>query len=162
MKTKRQWREEIRKAVNNNRNKQKLIESCTTVTPTGTKINTKTREIHTKLTTEPYNRQPPNEILNGNKLITKTIILARHGMLECGNNFKGTISLNCSSCNAIDDENHRLNECSRWSDINNANLSLKCDFRGIYSTNGTELSNVISNLEKVWEFRYANGRMKKV
>ena len=159
-KTKGQWREEIRRAINN-RNKQRLIENCTTISPSGTKINTKTKEIHTKLTTEPYNRQPPNEIVNGNKQKTKTIILARHGMLECGKNFKGTLSLNCNSCNVVDDENHRLNDCNRWRDTNNASSSLKCNFRDIYSTSETELNDVINNLEKIWEFKYANGRMRK-
>ena len=93
---------------------------------------------------------------------TKTILTARYGMLECGKNFKGTLNLNCSSCNVIDDENHRLNDCNRWRNTNNASLSVKCNFRDIHSTNEIELNNAIINLEKIWEFKYANGRMKKV
>ena len=58
-----------------------------------------------------YKRQPPNAILQGSKLKARTIIFSRHGMLECGNNFKGTMSEICHKCNALDYEDHRLNEC---------------------------------------------------
>ena len=141
----------------NERNKHRLIENCTTETTTGTKINTKTKEIHRRLTTEEYNRQPLNELYHGNKQRTKTIILARHGMLECGKNYKGTMSQICSNCRVTDDENHRLNECTRWIvDSDQPELN----FEDIYSNEIEVIDNLIQHLNKVWEFRYANGRMK--
>ena len=154
-KTRNEWRASVNKAVNE-RNKQRLIENCTTATATGTKINTKTKEIHGRLITEQYNRQPLNELYHGNKQRTKTIILARHRMLECGKNFRGTMSEICRSCNVTDDENHRLNECTRWIVGNQPELN----FNDIYSTEIEVIDNLIQHLNNLWEFKYANGRMK--
>ena len=156
-KTKNEWRASVNKAVNE-RNKNRLIENCTTKTTTGIKINTKTKETHTRLTSEQYNRQPLQELHHGNKQRTKTIILARHRMLECGKNYKGTMSERCRSCKVTDDENHRLNECTMF---DNASLNPECNFDDIYSTENDVIDNIVRRLEKVWELRYANGRMRK-
>ena len=92
---------------------------------------------------------------------TKTIIMARSGMLECGKNFKGTMSDSCSKCGTIDDEEHRLNNCHKWAEINNVGKE-KIDFNDIYSNDRIVLNRVlnIDAIEKVWELKFANGRMK--
>ena len=74
-------------------------------------------------------------------------------MLECGEN--------CWDFNIIDDEHHRLNICTKWEDTNNANNHTKTNFQDIYSEDKDVLNNVINEIEKVWELKYANGRMKK-
>ena len=51
-------------------------------------------------------------------------------MLECGANFKGTMSETCRHCDAKD---HRLNECKNWEHLNQANYDEKYDFSDIYS-----------------------------
>ena len=126
------------------------------------KINTKTRKIHEQLTNSTTtDRHPVNEIIKGNKQRAKTIILARHGMLECGNNYKGTMSQICPSCRVTDDEDHRLNECVLFKDTNRVNKPLKSCFEHIYSNDDDTLNTLITDLENIWEFHYANGRMKK-
>ena len=108
--TKNQWKDLVEKAICE-KNKQKLIENSTSPLPQGFKVNTKTVHIHTALTTTPYKREPSIEIVSRDKQRTKTIIMARSGMLECGKNFKGTKSESYSKCGTTDDEEHRLNNC---------------------------------------------------
>ena len=79
-------------------------------------------------------------------------------MLECGTNFKGTMADICRHCNMIDNENHRLNECNF---LNDATHRQRCNFSDVYS-NDEAILKIIKHLYSVWEFRYANGRMKKV
>ena len=100
----------------------------------------------------------PKEMISGSKNRTKTLILARHGMLECGKNFRGTMPEVCRHCNMTDNENHRLNDCINRMSINHADI---CNFHDIYSNDDVVLTQIIKNLESVWEFRYANGKMKR-
>ena len=125
------------------------------------KMKVSTMKIHEALQSSDYTRQPVREITNGNKQNTKTLILARHGMLECGSNFKGTMPDLCKNCEKKDNENHRLNECSMFKETNWYNSSEKIDFCDIYSNDNDILAPIIKRLENVWEFRFANGKMKK-
>ena len=138
-KSKHEWKNTVGEAIEK-KNKIKLVEQCTTSVPnsSGTstngdglhyqKVNTKTKSIHQKLTSDPYTRKPIDEISNCNKQKTKTILMARNGMLECGSNFKGTMSQTCQDCNMMDDEHHRLNICTKQEDTNNANNHRKTNF----------------------------------
>ena len=159
--TKNQWKTTVGEAVDK-KNKEKIIKNCITETDDGTKINTKTKFTHQQLTNSTSDKhQPVVEVIAGNKQRAKTLILARHGMLECGTNFKGTMPQVCRTCRITDNENHRLNECTLYKDINLAHDHEKSSFEHIYSNDNHTLNNIINDLEKVWEFRYANGRMKK-
>ena len=80
-------------------------------------------------------------------------------MLECGKNFKGTIPLNCRECNLLDDENHRMNHCTNFE--HDDDNSRPTDFCKINSEEENKLNAAISQIDKYWELKYANGRMKK-
>ena len=67
----------------------------------------------------------------------------------------------CRYCNIKDDENHRLNKCRVLEDINWANKDEKVNFNDIYSDNDTTKTQIIKNIERIWEFRHANGKMIK-
>ena len=82
-------------------------------------------------------------------------------MLECGKNFKGSMSELCPTCNVADDEEHRLNYCTKWEEINNLNRT-KVDFGDIYRNDSQILNNIVTSIERVWELKYANGRMKRI
>ena len=157
--TKNEWKEKVRKSILEI-NGFKLITQATSKTPQGDKIKTKTRDIHNKLTSTPYSAKPTKEIVAGTKTRAKTIILARNGMLQCGRNFKGTMNESCSECNVTDDEEHRLNACSKWNDTNNSNTTDPPHFIDVYSEDEETLKVILKNIEKVWEMRYANGKMK--
>ena len=160
--TKNEWKKCVSEAVEKY-NKDKLIKSCISPGPHGIKINTKTKHIHQQLTTTTtkQERRPSTGVTNGSKLRAKSIILSRYGMLECGNNFKGTMPQTCQTCKTVDNEYHRLNECSIYEHLNYANSLTKCNFNDVYTDDTKILYPTISHIENVWEFRYANGRMRK-
>ena len=83
-------------------------------------------------------------------------------MLECGANFKATMPEICKQCKVRDDENHRLNQCEYVRQQYGIEGVERFEFHDIYSENADILNDAIERIEKVWEFRYANGRMKKV
>ena len=150
-----QWKEKVRKAVLK-KNGEKLLKNCTTESAEGTKINTKTRHIHKKLTNEMYTTAPMKTIVMGDKQWARTIFLSQNHMLECGKNLKSTRDENCSKCHVIDDEKHRLNVCTEWNDKVST-----FDFDDIYSDDCDKVKQIASEIEKKWELRFANGRMKK-
>ena len=100
-------------------------------------------------------------ILRTFKHETRTVIIARYGLLECGGNFKGAMTEMCNQCCTIDDENHRLNDCSILYETNWANSDQKIDFNDIHSNDDSTVTYIVERLECIWEFRYANGRMKR-
>ena len=108
-----------------------------------------------------YGRGVTPEILLCNKQETKTLITARFGMLECGKNFKGTMSETCNRCNVVDDENHRLNDCPIHKNVNLFETQHKVDFNDVFSTNINILRPVLKEIEKVWNVRNAHGSMNK-
>ena len=79
-------------------------------------------------------------------------------MLECGKNMKGTMKEECTVCNVIDDEQHRLVSCEKWSDLGTDN---KTQFQDIYSENVEVINRVLIQIENLWDTRFKNGRMKK-
>ena len=98
----------------------------------------------------------------GNKERAKSIIISRNRMLDCGTNYKGTMSQACRTCKTLDNEDHRLNDCLVYKENNLVNYLEKCKFDDIYSDNVEILNPILTHIEKLWEFRFANGRMKKV
>ena len=76
-------------------------------------------------------------------------------MHECGNNFKGLYSANCNGCNTIDDEEHRMNYCSRFRTANFYDSDRKIDFDKIYSSNIDTLREIIPNISQLWNVRNA-------
>ena len=109
-----------------------------------------------------YTRGTRPELTYLNKHETKTILLARFRMLECGANYKGSLNEICSTCNIKDDENHRLNECKKYRSTNFLDNENKVPFETIFSDEKSTLKKVVSLLDKVWNTRNANGTMVKL
>ena len=160
--TKNEWRKNVNDATEKF-NMEKLLKSCISPTPHGDKIKTKTKHVHQQLTsTNTKERRPSKGVISGSKQRAKTLILSRYHMLECGSNFKGTMSQTCPTCKTTDNEQHRLKECSVYNDLNHLNNVTNCTFEDVYSDETEILNPILTHIEKVWEFRYANGRMKKL
>ena len=81
-------------------------------------------------------------------------------MLECGYNFKGTIKTICEKCNTDDNENHRLNYCSKWNQGNFVEIDERTNFNDIYADEIDTVRTLITRLEKVWNTRNAHGSMQ--
>ena len=82
-------------------------------------------------------------------------------MLDCGQNLRGTKPEICNQCNVIDDENHRLNHCIKFRDINLCDSKTKEDFHKIFSDDIETLREIIPNIQKVWNTKTAHGSMAK-
>ena len=108
-----------------------------------------------------FTRGPVAEILSCNKQETKTMLIARFGMLECGKNFKGSLREVCSTCKVLDDENHRLNYCVTYKNLNLYDAQHKVAFTDIFSTDISVIRIVMKEIEKVWNVKNAHGCMNK-
>ena len=87
-------------------------------------------------------------------------MMARYGVLKCGNNYKGTMREICDTCDQIDDEGHRINNCCKWREVNLFESSEKLNFEGIYSNDLVEIRRVTNVIEKIWDTQNANGTMR--
>ena len=58
------------------------------------------------------------------------------GMVDCKNNYHLKYKTKiCDTCEVIDDESHRINDCKKLEKINLYNLNVKFDYSCIYSMN---------------------------
>ena len=153
-----EWKTKVQIAVDK-KNKERLHEDCHETTNGTTKGKTKTISIVKQLADKEYRRQPQPEILKTTKHEAKTIIIARYGMLQCGKNYKGTMNEICNECNAIDDENHRMNYYVKLKERNNYDKTEKVDFNIVFSEKIEELRYIIHLIEKIWNTRNAHGSM---
>ena len=87
-------------------------------------------------------------------------MIARYGMLQCGQNFKGTISSLCLQCNVPDNEDHRLNVCPIYKDINFCDNDDSVPFECVFFNNVETLKKVILRINNVWNLKCGNGSMK--
>ena len=155
------WKNKVQNAIES-KNKERLHKECHETKNNITKVKTKTESIIKQLADTKYKREPRPEILQMTKHETKTIVTARYRMLQCGKNFKGTMKEICDTCNTIDDENHRLNDCIKWRTINLYDSAEKTDFYSIYSDNVDVLRHLITKIERVWNTQNAHGTMNEI
>ena len=153
-----EWKNDI-KAKIENKNTERLKQDCQKTHQEAIVTKPKTKSIFEEISTQLYRRQPRPEIKNCTKNETKTMIIARYGMLECGRNFKGTLKETCDLCNCIDDENHRLNYCPKWKDRNLHDKDMKIDFNNVYSNDTDVLRDILKVISTVWNTYNAHGTM---
>ena len=98
--------------------------------------------------------------MSSTKNEAKTLVISRFHMLECGRNFKGTLNEKCHTCDEIDNENHRINFCTRFSDVNNCYTQEKVDFNDIFSHDPLTIKNVTDMIDRIWNVKTAHGTMR--
>ena len=153
-----QWKRNVKRAIEK-QNKQRLIEECHTRNGDQRTPKTKTAFILNTLKNPSYERNPLTEIGSLSKIETKTLMIARYGMLECGKNFKGTMSLTCDRCNCLDDEEHRLNSCLKFNCFNFCNEPDQLSFDTVYSSNIGDIKSILNRIKKVWNVKTGHGSM---
>ena len=154
------WKKRV-KFVLENESRTRLQNDCYKKEDGNLTEKTKTKGIADKLKDNEYDRSPVPELLLTTRHETKTTMIARFRMLECGTNYKGTHNHICTACNVIDDEEHRLNHCSLWRDTNCYDDDEKINFESIYSNDVNVLRSIIPKIESVWNTRTAHGTMNK-
>ena len=154
-----EWKNIVKKSIED-QNKTRLINECHKFTDGIRTRKTKTAHIIDKIENPSYTRQPQEEFKHLSKQETKTLMIARFGMLECGKNFKGTMSKMCSvCCNIVDDEEHRLNICPKYNQHNYCENSDLVKFETIYSDNIDDIRLIISRIASVWNVKTGHGSM---
>ena len=118
-------------AATESKHKERLIQMCYKKEGEFQVPKTKTETIAQKLDKDQYKRSLQTEFLYMTKNETKTVMIARYGMLDCGKNYKGTASSNCSTCKVYNNENHRLNSCKKWNFNNPLDTDFSVDFNNI-------------------------------
>ena len=142
------------------KNKERLHRECHKMENAILVPKTKTKNIINKIMCSAYSRKPEGELMYMTKNETKTILIARYGMLECGSNFKGSLKPQCDQCHAIDDENHRLNYCTKWCNVNFCNVDGKMPFEDIFSSDTDVLRTMVQKICSVWNVTNAHGTMQ--
>ena len=130
-------------------NQKRLYNDCHKRENQQQTVKTKTAHILSYISAGSYTKKPLDEIMQCNKYDTKTIIIARFGMLDSGKNNKGNKPEICSQCNVIDDENHRLNNCINFRDINFYDSDIKVDFRKVFSNDIDTLREILPSIQRV-------------
>ena len=153
-----QWRNMISTKAETKHTERLIAECIKTANGTET-VKTKTKTIHEEITKSTYKRSPRPELLLLSKYEAKTIIIARYGMIECGMNFKGSMQVVCDQCKTYDDENHRLNHCTKLRSINYIDCDTGIDFNTVYSNDPETLRTIIGRLETIWNTKTAHGSM---
>ena len=78
-------------------------------------------------------------------------------MLSCLANYKSRQGGKlCAECTVLDDENHRINHCMRWQNVNLCNSNVKVNFEDIYSDDVDKCLTVVENILLVWDL--SNGK----
>lgn len=152
------WTNRVKNVIENE-NIKRLLQDCHKTVNGEEIIKTKTAFVVKKVKETNYQRTPAAELTKCNKKETKAIMIARFGMLECGKNFQGTRDLNCSQCNTVDDEAHRLNYCLKYDNMNFRNCDTKVDFASFYSDDVNILKDLVRKISRVWNVKNANGTM---
>ena len=140
-------------------NQNKLRDECYETKMGVTKAKTKTIFVLEKVNSADYKRGIMHPIEKLSRYEAKVLILSRFHMLECGKNFKGTLPEICPACNVIDDEQHRLNSCTRFRTINLCDCAEKLDFNDVYQSDITVIKKMIDSIGKVWNMKLGHGSM---
>ena len=153
-----EWKRRVEFVIENE-SRSRLQQECFKKVDGNHVEKTKTKGIYDKTKCSDYTRSPSQELLQLTKYETKTVIIARFGMLACGTNFKGSTDSQCSECKCLDNEDHRLNYCKLWRDINYYDDEDKVNFDSVFSDDLNELRSTVSKFERVWNTKNANGCM---
>ena len=148
----------LQKLFQNNHHRRKVKNRIFTKS-TDTVTVLKTAFMIDKIDSEHYERKPMEPIQKLNRHETKVLISSRFHMLECGKNFKGTLPETCPTCNVLDDEQHRLNFCTRFEQTNLCNRVNIVDFNDIFSADFAVVKNALNQIEKVWNLKTGYGSM---
>ena len=154
-----EWTRNVKSAIEQMHIKR-LREQCHKIVEGNRVTKTKTESIVPIVSTDTYKRQPQLNILRTTKKETRTIMIARYGLLECGKNYQGTLKKLCDTCKSVDDENHRLNYCPKWQNLNLFDTNEKIEFSDIYSDDLQNIKLTVAYIEKVWNTHDSNGSMR--
>ena len=150
-KSRGEWKREVERA-SEKMNIERLKGDCHTKERGDYKQKTKTKTILQTIDNTNYQREPLKIMEYGSVLVTRAVIMGRYGMLNCKANFSsGYGGKDCATCNKVDDENHRINECIKYRAINLYERENKINFNLIYSDTVQEVLKIVELIPKLWD-----------
>ena len=156
------WKREVTDAAEK-KNREQLLEECYNRSRTENKAKTKTKNLIPLLEDENYCRNPQPFMNRNNKLIARAYLMGRYGMLQCAANFSmGYGGKNCRQCGVIDDEQHRINNCEVWKDVNLFTSNEKINFKLLYSEDEQESLPIVEKILEMWDLGNNKNCMKVV
>ena len=156
--SKYEWTNKVKVEIEKS-NKARLLEDLHKTESGEKRRKTKTAHIVDYIEKPNYQRKPLPEIMLCTKQETKSILISRFAMLDCGKNFKGSYGELCRECQTVDNENHRLNHCIKFRDINHYDSITNIDFELIFSNDVGVLRGILPEILKTWNLHNANGTM---
>ena len=154
------WKQEVRLAAEK-ANKSQLLNDCYKTQRGSRTEKSKTKHLIQLLETPTFARQPAEFMKENNKLIARAYIMGKFRMLHCAANFSdGHGGKMCQECNVIDDEDHRINSCAKWADINLYNALNKLDFECIHSSDISESIEVVKVILNMWDLENGKNCMR--
>ena len=113
---------------------------------------TKTKHFCRILQDKNFQRKTAPIILNRSKIGARAIIMGMSGMLDCKNNYHHKYKTKiCDTCEVIDDESHRINDCKKFEKINLYNSNVKFDYSCIYSMNSDAVDRAEYVIRQLWD-----------
>ena len=156
-KKKREW-EQIVEEATWNLNKKKILDLCMCKG----KVRTKTKEITRIIENGTYQRgYNHNALFELPRHSVKTILMARYGMLDCAANYHGRYRTKlCEECGVTDNEDHRINSCRKWENVNLYGTEYNINFDIVFSNNIDELRQMSGCLNCIWNLENGRNEMK--
>ena len=147
------------KAKIEQRNTERLKDECHKTVDGVSIPKTKTASIIGQITDPKYERGMDKIAAQLSRQECKTLIIAKYGMLDCGQNFKGSKSETCSTCGTIDNEDHIINHCPKY--VASRESIDQIDFADVYSDKIEVIKRIIPVIEQFWNTSNANGSLKR-
>ena len=155
------WKMEVNAAAEN-RNIGRLREECESTSRGETRSKTKTKYVLKTLDSSTYQRKPDSFITRYQFILyTRTLVMGRFGMLKCASNFSvGYGTKTCDICGVLDDESHRINDCTKWRDINMHTSGQKINYDDIYSDDTDKCWAIVSIILSMWDLENGRNEMR--
>ena len=155
------WKKEVKEAAEK-KNKERLAQECETKVRGETKEKIKTKFVIDSLKAENFVRKTDKFSEKNPSIVhTRALIMARYGMLKCANNFStGFGTKNCDVCGVIDNEDHRINYCKKWENINRCCSDEKIDFSDIFLDDYEKCLVVVECVLSIWDLNNGKNEMR--
>ena len=126
------------------------------------KARTKTLRIAQKLEKEDFKHESTeNSLFELPRHSVSIILMARYGMLDCAVNYHGKYGTKmCTLCKVIDDENHRINYCKKWQNVNLYKTDYILNFDTVFSDNIEEIRQISNCLGSIWNLENGKNEMR--
>ena len=83
-------------------------------------------------------------------------------MLQCANNFScGFGTKMCNTCNVVDNEEHRINDCAKYKNINLFHSTKKITYDDIYSDDVANCYAIVERIVSMWDLENGKNEMRQ-